>query len=68
MAQYKKHWTHFITRFLTILPHAMGDSGRTSASYLNTQDQREYRQERQSRLGSEEVAWAEIRESLDNLR
>lgn len=63
-----KHWTDFITRFLTMLPNATGDSRRTSASHLNTQDQREYRQERQSRAGNEEVAWPEIRESLDNLR
>jgi hypothetical protein len=68
MAPYKKHWTDFITRFLTMLPHATSDSRSTSGSHLNTQDQREYRQEQQSRLGSEEVAWPEIRESLDNLR
>jgi hypothetical protein len=68
MAPYKKHWTDFITRFLTMLPHATSDSRSTSGSNLNTQDQREYRQERQSPVGKEEVAWPEIRESLDNLR
>ena len=69
MAQYKKlRWPDLIARLLAMLPHAASDSRSTSGSHLNTQDQREYRQERQSRLGSEEVAWPEIRESLDNLR
>jgi hypothetical protein len=59
-------WTDFITRILAMLPLPASDPRGASASDLNTQDQREYRQ---STVGNgEELAGAEIRESLDNLR
>jgi len=70
MARYKNLvWTDFIARFLAMLPHAASDPRSSSGSDLNTQEQREYRQYRQSTVGNnEELAGAEIRESLDNLR
>jgi hypothetical protein len=66
-------WTG-IARALAMLPHAAGDGLRDGRqelkSDLNTQDQREYRQDHRSGAGNEELSWdkAEIRESLDNLR
>jgi hypothetical protein len=70
MARYKNLvWTDFIARILAMLSHATSDPRRPSVSDLNTQDQREYRQYRQSTVGNnEELAGAGIRESLDNLR
>jgi len=69
MARYKNLvWTDFIARFLAMLPHAASDPRSSSGSDLNTHEQREYRQYRQSTVGNnEELAGAEIRESLDNL-
>jgi hypothetical protein len=61
-------WSGFIARALAMLPHPAGDPRSSSGNGLNAQDQREYRHDRESRLGNEELAWAEIRESLDNLR
>lgn len=61
-------WTGLIARALAMLPHPAADTDSSSGNNLNTQDQREYRQDRQSRAGSEEPAWAGIRDSLDNLR
>ena len=69
MARYKNLvWTDFIARILAMLPHAGGDPRRSSGSDLNTQEQREYRQNRQSTVGNnEELAGAKFRESIDNL-
>lgn len=67
MARYNNPvWTGFITRILAMLPHAASDPRGSSASDLNTQDQRQYRQSTVD--NSEELAGAGIRESLDNLR
>jgi hypothetical protein len=70
MAQFKNFvWTGFIARLLAMLPHGVTDPGSSSGSNLNTQDEREYRQCRQSTVrANEELAGAQIRESLDNLR
>jgi len=69
MARYKNLlWMDFIARILVMLPHAVSDPRSSSGSDLNTQEQREYRQYRQSKVGTnEELAGAKIRESLDNL-
>lgn len=61
-------WSAFLARALAMLPHTVGDTHRSSDSGLNTHDQRDFRQDRQWRLGNEELAGAEIRDSLDNLR
>lgn len=70
MARYKIFaWTDFTARILAMLPHAASDPRNSSGSDLNTQDQREYQQCRQSTVGNnEELAGAGIRDSLDNLR
>lgn len=64
-SRYKNHvWVGFIGRALVMLRHAADDPSSFAASGLNTQDQREFG--RDSRLGKEELANAEIPES--NLR
>ena len=70
MARYKDLvWTDFIARIFAKLTHPASDPRSSSGSDLNTQDQREYRPYRQSTVGkSDELAGAQIRESLDNLR
>lgn len=67
MAQDKNpFWTEFVG--LIRLPHASSNPGISSARYVNTQDHRDYQQNRQSSVGNEEPAWARVRDSLDNLR
>ena len=55
-------WSGFIGRALAMLAHA-ADDRRSWDSALNTHDQREFRQDRQSRVGNGELAGAEMRES-----
>jgi hypothetical protein len=69
MARYKNLvWTSFIARLLAMLTPDADKPGCSSGSDLNTQDHREYRQNRQSTVGNEELAWPETGESLQNLR
>ena len=64
MAQDKKPgWIDLIARALAVLPQWV-----SSTSRVNTQDEREYCHSRKSQLGNEELARAEVPESLDNLR
>jgi hypothetical protein len=58
-------WTELVG--LARLPHATTNRDISSDRYLNTQDHRDYGQNRQSIVGNEGPAWVRIRDSLDNL-
>jgi hypothetical protein len=60
-------WGRLIARALAMLPQRPGDPGRFSGDRFNTQDQREFQHDWESGVGNKKP-WAEVRESLDNLR
>ena len=60
-------WSGFIARALAML-HAAGDPRLSLETGLNTHDQREFRQGPESQRLNDELAEAEIRQSLDNQR
>ena len=57
-------WSRLIARALATLAHAACEPPITHSNSVDTQDQREYRQEREWGIGAEEPAWAKIRENL----